>query len=148
MAEKFPNADLVACGQRETAMRKGVYLKKEGVTEVDQLSPKLKGEYEMMQAITEQLTALPKLLTRYKAAKEVLRDILPQPYTFDIPHEGVLVLVYCYNSDRPYLATRAGLNKWLFEDNKDDIVMNGLDSQQVYAFSYLPSKPALPAAGQ
>jgi hypothetical protein len=136
MPAEFTNDQLVACARRELAMRKSVYLKRDNALEVAELSPKLKGEYDMMQAIVAQLAALPELLARYQSVKDVLRDILPQPVTFDSPKEGTLVLVYCTSSERPYLATRTGLNQWRFEDNNDDMVMDGLDSKTVFAFSY------------
>jgi hypothetical protein len=69
MPAEFTNDQLVACAKREGAMRKSVYLKREGVTGIEQLSPKMQEEYRMMWAIVAQLAALPELLARYQSAK-------------------------------------------------------------------------------
>ncbi len=69
MPAKFPNADLVACARREAAMRKAVYPRKESRETIVDCSEKLQKEHAMMEAIAEQLEALPELLRRYDELK-------------------------------------------------------------------------------
>lgn len=69
MAAQFPNDELVACAEREVAMRDRAYPKWEGKTSIEECSEARQKERAMMQAIKEQLEALPILLERYAQAK-------------------------------------------------------------------------------
>jgi len=143
MPAQFPNNELVACAEREVAMREKAYPKWENKETIVDCSDAKQKEYQMMQAIAEQLKALPELLKRYQESKAALRHLLPQPYTLELPAHDELVLVYCRSSPRPFLAKRVGHHKWQFEDNLGGIMEDGMDSQDVFMFSYLPDNPAV-----